>query len=350
MLCALIMAGGKGTRFWPLSTEEKPKQFLKLLGEETMIQMTVNRIKPLIPLERIFVCTGENYVNLVKSQLPELNERNIIVEPEGRNTAPCMALSAFVISKYYKESTMVVLPSDHLINNDEKFLEVIRDGGEFLNDYPESIITLGMTPDRVEPGYGYIECSNDFIQINNNKAIKVKRFVEKPDKEKAKEYLREGTYLWNGGMFLWKNGFILKLLEENLKTTYEVLKPVENIEEDKLYEYVKENYKLTESISIDYGIMEKSTSIHVIPCDFGWDDIGSWASLERYRSKDNNFNICDNNIKIIDSNNNIGISHKKPIVFYGLEAVFYVETDEVIIITKKEKMNEIKEIKCIMGD
>ena len=185
MLCALIMAGGKGTRFWPLSTEEKPKQFLNLIGEDTMIQMTVNRIKPIIPMERIFVCTGERYVDLVKEQLPELPESNIIVEPEGRNTAPCIALSAFVIKRYFKNANMVVLPSDHLIKDEEEFRNVIESTNEFVNKNDEAIITLGMEPTRAETGYGYIRYGNEKQDINNHKVIKVDAFVEKPNKEKA---------------------------------------------------------------------------------------------------------------------------------------------------------------------
>ena len=169
MLTALIMAGGKGTRFWPLSTEEKPKQFLNLIGEETMIQMTVNRIKPIIPIERIFVCTGSMYVNLVKEQLPELPERNIIVEPEGRNTTPCIALSAFVIKKYYEDATMVVLPSDHLIKDEEEFRNVVTNANKFIENNDNAIITLGMKPSRPEVGYGYIKYGNDEEEVNGYK-------------------------------------------------------------------------------------------------------------------------------------------------------------------------------------
>lgn len=345
MLCALIMAGGKGTRFWPLSTEEKPKQFLKLLGNDTMIQMTVNRIKPLIPIERIFICTGEKYVKLVKEQLTELPERNIIVEPEGRNTGPCITLSACIIDRYYKDSTMIVLPADQLISDEEKFLECIRDGSQFLNDYPKEIITLGITPDRAETGYGYIKCTKDYIQINNSKVVRVNKFVEKPSIEKAEEYLNDGNYLWNGGMFIWKTRNILRLLSEKMLITYYVLSRLRFISEELIQSYINENYSKTQATSIDYGVLEKIDEIMVIPCDFGWDDVGSWNSLERYREKDINQNICDENIKTIDSSNNIGIGNKKPIVFYGIEDLFYVETDDVIVITKKEKMNDMKIIK-----
>lgn len=198
MLCALIMAGGKGTRFWPLSTEARPKQFLNLIGDDTMIQMTINRIKPIIPIERIFVCTGEMYVSLVKEQLPELPDRNIIIEPEGRNTAPCIALSALVIKRYYKDAIMVVLPSDHLIRDEDKFRNIILDGEEYLKENSSAILTLGMTPNRPETGYGYIKFTNNKVNINENEVIKVEKFVEKPSLEVAKEYLENGSYLWNG--------------------------------------------------------------------------------------------------------------------------------------------------------
>lgn len=220
MLCALIMAGGKGTRFWPLSTEEKPKQFLNLIGDKTMIQMTIDRVKPIIPIERIFVCTGEKYIDLVKEQLPELPEKNIIVEPEGRNTAPCIALSALVIKRYYKDATMVVLPSDHLISNEDRFRNILLDGEEYLKENGKSILTLGMTPNRAETGYGYIKSTDDKSIVNNSEVIKVEKFVEKPNKERAEEYLRAGSYLWNGGMFLWTIDNIINRVKEHIPNTY----------------------------------------------------------------------------------------------------------------------------------
>ena len=175
MLCALIMAGGKGTRFWPLSTADKPKQFLKLLGSETMIQMTVNRINKEIPLSRIFVCTTKNYVELVKDQLPNLNVNNIIVEPEGRNTAPCITLSALMIKRRFKNANMIVLPSDHLIRDEEKFLQSIKEANEFLENNKNAIITLGMKANRVETGYGYIKIDKEFFYCYLNK---VQSFIE----------------------------------------------------------------------------------------------------------------------------------------------------------------------------
>ena len=229
MLCALIMAGGKGTRFWPLSTEEKPKQFLNLIGDRTMIQMTIDRIKTIIPFEQIFVCTGSRYVELVKEQLPDLPERNIIIEPEGRNTAPCIALSSFVINRYYKSANMIVLPSDHLINKKDEFRNIIKQASEFVDKNTSSIVTLGIKPSRAETGYGYIK----YVEKMDKEILKVDEFVEKPTKEVAYEYLKSGRYLWNSGMFIWRIDSILNKIKEYLPKTFRVLENINNVSKDK---------------------------------------------------------------------------------------------------------------------
>lgn len=346
MLCALIMAGGKGTRFWPLSTEKKPKQFLKLLGKETMIQMTVNRIKKLIPMERIFVVTASEYVDLVKEQLPELTHKNIIVEPEGRNTAPCIALSAFNIEKYYKDATIVVLPSDHLIKDEDRFIDIINLAYKFVEEKEEGIVTFGMKPTRSETGYGYIKAiENEKLMIDNEVIYKVDRFVEKPDLEMAKMYIEDGNYLWNGGMFIWKAKTILKLTERYLKTTYDILNEIALSSEEDYEEKLKEKYCKVESVSVDYGIMENAKEIYVIPSDIGWDDVGNWSALERYTEKDKYNNVHVGNVKNIEGNNNLIVGKDKPIITLGLDNVFVVETDDVILLCKKEDLQNIKEIR-----
>lgn len=345
MLCALIMAGGKGTRFWPLSTEKKPKQFLNLIGDKTMIQMTVDRIRPIIPIERIFVCTGDSYVDLVKSQLPDIPEKNIIVEPEGRNTAPCIALSAMIIKKYYNDATMVVLPSDHLIKDEDSFRNILLDGEKYLKENDKAILTLGMTPNRPETGYGYIKFSKDKTYINNNEVIKVDKFVEKPNLEKALEYLADGSYLWNGGMFIWTVNNILDQIKEFIPKTYNALKNIEQINVNELQGYINENYGKTDSISVDYAILEKSNEIYVIPSDFGWDDVGSWEALDRYREKDDNGNIFIGKINSIDSNNNLIISKNHNVIINGLNNIYVIENEGHIIVGKKEKISMIKELR-----
>ena len=348
MLTALIMAGGKGTRFWPLSTEEKPKQFLNLIGEETMIQMTVNRIKPIIPIERIFVCTGEMYVDLVKEQLPELPERNIIIEPEGRNTAPCIALSAMVIDRYYKNANMVVLPSDHLIKDEDEFRNTILAAHNFINDKDEAIVTLGMNPTRPEVGYGYIKYSDETLKSNGFRVIKVESFVEKPNLDTAKKYLREGNYLWNGGMFIWSINNIINQIKIYSPDTYNSLINIKEVSENKLQESINKSYENTESTSIDYAVLEKSKDVYVIPSNFGWDDVGNWEALDRYRDKDEAGNVLVGKSKAIKANNNLVISSNNSVVVDGLNDIYIIESDGKVLVGQKSNVANIKELKNIV--
>lgn len=345
MLCGLIMAGGKGTRFWPLSTEEKPKQFLKLIGNKTMLQMTVERVLPIIPINKIFICTGSKYVDLVREQLPMLPIQNIIVEPEGRNTAPCIALSTLVIEKHYKESNIVVLPSDHLIRDEEEFINIIKSSEEYLNIEKETILTLGMTPNRAETGYGYIKYSKKEINLNKQRIIEVDKFVEKPNKEKAEQYIKDGSYLWNSGMFIWNTKHIINEIKKYIPNTYEALKGIEEIEENRFQEYINEKYKYTDAISVDYAILEKSNNIKVIPSDIGWDDVGTWRAIERYREKDINNNILCPNSKAIESNYNMAINNNKKLIMVGIENTMTVETEDSIFIVNKEYMDNLKDYK-----
>ena len=348
MLCALIMAGGKGTRFWPLSTEEKPKQFLKLIGKDTMIQMTVNRIKDIIPIERIFVCTGRDYCELVKKQLPELPERNLIIEPEGRNTAPCVALSSMVINRYYKDATMLVLPADHLINKEEEFRSIITEANDFLRLNQEAIVTLGMKPNRPETGYGYIK-EGQAIRTNGKHEIrKVNAFVEKPNAILAEKYLLEGSYLWNGGIFMWTVNGILDKFKRFQTSTYKALQGVLTVKEEMLQKEIDTKYMYTEATSVDYGILEKSKDIYVYPSNIGWDDIGSWEAIERYKEKDEQGNIQMGDVQCINSNNNLIISTTRQVVIDELDDIYLIENDGKIIVGRKSKVKNVKEFKEIV--
>lgn len=344
MLCALIMAGGKGTRFWPLSTADKPKQFLKLLGSETMIQMTVNRINKKIPLERIFVCTTKSYIELVKEQLPNLPFENIIVEPEGRNTAPCIALSAMIIKRKFKNANMVVLPSDHLIRDEEGFLEKIKEADEFLKNNKDAVITLGMKPNRVETGYGYIKIGKASYKNNIHQA---ESFVEKPTFDKAREYLESREYLWNGGMFLWNVDNIISLVKEYLPKTYNALSSLLQVEEGRVVDEINKSYQCTDAISIDYGILEKAKNIYVIPCDCGWDDVGNWTSVERYSDKDDVGNVFKAQGTLYNCKNNIVLTHKN-ILLNDVENLIIVETDDYIMISSKKQEQDIKKAKELL--
>jgi Mannose-1-phosphate guanylyltransferase len=342
------MAGGKGTRFWPLSTEEKPKQFLNLIDEDTMIQMTVNRIKPIIPMERIFVCTGAMYVDLVKEQLPKLPEKNIIIEPEGRNTAPCIMLSALVIDRYFKDSTMVVLPSDHLIKDEEKFRNILTESEKVLKDNKKAIITLGMKPDRPETGYGYIKYVSETSESQEFKVFKVDKFVEKPNEEKAKKYFQNGSYLWNGGMFLWKTSTIIDEIKKYSPNTYEAIYEIEEVKEENLQKLINQKYHETENISIDYAVLEKSKNIYVVPSEIGWDDIGTWKAVERYKEKDEHNNIVEGNARVIESKSNITINNGKRIVLIGIDDVMTLETEDSIYIVKKDHMDNLRDYQSIV--
>lgn len=348
MLTALIMAGGKGTRFWPLSTEEKPKQFLNLIGDKTMIQMTVDRIKPIIPIERIFICTGEKYVSLVREQLPEINERNIIVEPEGRNTTPCIALSAMVIERYYKNANMVVLPSDHLIEDEEEFRNTLLSADNFVNENDKAIVTLGMNPTRAETGYGYIKYGYNILKSNDFRVIKVDAFVEKPDKKTAKRYLRDGNYLWNGGMFIWSINNIINQIKLYSKDTYESLHLIKEVKEESLQSLINENYHKTEAISIDYAVLEKSKDVYVIPSNFGWDDVGSWEAIERYRESDDFGNIILGSHKTINGENNLIVSNEDKVLVEGLSNIYLIQNEGKIIVGSKKNIDKIKELKSII--
>ncbi|ABR30517.1 mannose-1-phosphate guanylyltransferase [Thermosipho melanesiensis] len=341
MNCALIMAGGKGERFWPYSTDEKPKQFINLFGEKTMIQQTVDRLDGFLPIENIFIVTGEKYVNLVKKQLPNLPEKNIIVEPEGRNTAPCIALSAFYIKKIYGNVNLAVFPADHLVRDVEVFRKTLSLSFEFVEAKEDVIVTLGIKPDRPETGYGYIKFLGEDVKINES-ILKVERFVEKPDKLTAERYVNEGKYLWNAGIFVWKIDTILKNTKEFLPNTYGILKNV--FDKKDLYEELKIAYKKVDKISVDFGIMEHAKNIYVIPVDFGWDDVGSWIAVERYSEKDEDGNVISQNIHYFDSKRNI-VKSKKKTILNGVNDLVVIETDEYLIVSHKDSISKIKDIK-----
>lgn len=333
--CALIMAGGRGTRFWPKSTEKKPKQFLNLIGDKTMIQLTIDRITKLIPIENVFVCTSSEYKNLVREQLPTLNERNIIIEPLGMNTAPCILLSAMYINQIYNDANLVVLPSDHIINNDEKFIDVLLEGMKFIEENI-GIVTIGIVPNRPETGYGYIKVK----KIEKN-LIPVEKFVEKPDIDHALEYLKTQKYLWNAGMFLFNTNYIINEYKYLVPEMYNILKKVPNIKDCNYFDVLNKIYPLCEKISFDYAIMEKTRHAYVIPSELGWDDIGTWNSIERYLEKDENKNIIKGNIILEQCNNCIVYGNDKKIILLNVNDIFCIDSDDLIVIGNREKINEI---------
>ncbi|ERI94313.1 putative mannose-1-phosphate guanylyltransferase/mannose-6-phosphate isomerase [Clostridiales bacterium oral taxon 876 str. F0540] len=338
------MAGGKGERFWPLSTKEKPKQFLNLIGNDTMLQMTVKRLRNIIPEERIFIVTGQEYFKLVKEQLPNIPDRNIILEPVGKNTAACIGLSAFTIDKIYKDSTMIVVPSDHMIENCDNFIQAISAGIEFIEDNNNSIVTLGIMPSRPETGYGYIRYGETCAEYKKFNIKEVERFVEKPNVETACKYIDEGCYLWNSGMFIWKTRTILNLINKYLNNTFNILSEIALSCDTELQSTIYEKYSLLDSISIDYGILEKAEEIHVIPCDMGWDDLGSWNSIYRLLQKDDNGNVIDGDIVQLNTQNCLIKGEKKVIATLGVENLIVVDTCDGLLVCAKKYEQNVKDI------
>ena len=340
MLCALIMAGGIGSRFWPQSTEEMPKQFLKLLGDKTMIRMTFDRINGLIPAENIFIITNDRYVEKIKNEIPELPDINIITEPCSKNTAPCILLSSLYIKNLRGEVNIACISSDSYIKKEDVFLEKIKQASDFVTDNKEAIVTIGITPTRPETAYGYIKYNKNEPAPN-----KVEKFVEKPNLEIAEEYLNSGDYLWNAGMFIFNNLNMIKEIEENSNNEYEMLKDLPLITDPYYKKFLLANYEKCNKISIDYAVMEKSKNVYTIPCDLGWDDVGSWKSLERYIEKDNNNNIIKGDVRVIDSNNNVIYGNGKKIILLNVNDLFCIDSNDVIIIGDRKDLDKVQTLK-----
>ncbi len=340
---ALIMAGGRGERFWPRSRKALPKQFLSLTNDgKTLIQLTVERILPVVNPEDIFISTNKNYLELVKEQLDSVPEKNIICEPVGRNTAPGIGLGAAYISKKYDEDTvMIVLPSDHLIKYNQMFVTTLKDAIEVAVD-DDNLVTLGIAPDFPETGYGYIKFSPENIY---KRSYKVEHFAEKPDLETAKEYLLSNEYLWNSGIFIWKVSSIMKRLKRFMPDVYEGLSVIrDSVLTSQEKEIIEKIYPGFPSISIDYGVMEKSENIFTIPGNFGWDDVGSWLALERIQNSNEFGNIIAGNVITVGTTNCIIQGKNKLIATVGIEDTVIVDTDDATLICARDSTAEIKRV------
>ena len=339
---ALIMAGGRGERFWPKSRKNLPKQFLSLTDDgKTMIQLTVERILPMVELEDIYIATNRDYKALVQEQLPGLPEENILCEPVGKNTAPCIGLGAVHIAKKNEDAIMMVLPSDHLIKYNKIFINTLRDACD-VAEQGENLVTLGITPDCPETGYGYIK----FVPEQTlNRAFAVERFVEKPDLETAKAYLATEQYLWNSGMFIWKVSTILNNLKEHLPEMYQGLSKIgEAIGTEDEQKVLEEEFHAFKSESIDYGIMEKAQNIYTISGSFGWDDVGSWLAVGRIKRSNEFGNVITGNAVTVDTKNTIIQGGKKLIATVGLENMIVVDTEDALLICEKEHAGDIKKV------
>ncbi len=339
---AVIMAGGKGERFWPKSRTDCPKQFLSLTADgETMIQKTVKRLAPLAAPEDIYIVTNAAYMGLIAEQLPEIPPENILAEPCARNTAPCIGLAAAVIGKKYGDAVMFVLPSDHLIHAEDIYADTLQKAAETAES-GENLVTLGITPTYPETGYGYIRYVKG---SGNNGVYEVERFVEKPDLPTAKQYLEDGGYLWNSGMFIWKASVILQNIREHMPDLYEGLQPITEAYGTPEFDAVLlDNFCRLPSESIDFGIMEKAENIYTIPGNFGWDDVGSWLALERINETDSDGNMLSGDVISVDSRNCTICGSARMIAALGLEDVVIVDTPDAVLVCDKNSTQDIKKV------
>jgi mannose-1-phosphate guanylyltransferase len=336
-----IMAGGIGSRFWPASRTNTPKQFLDILGVgKSLIRLTFERFLKLCPAENIFIVTNEIYKDLVKEHLPEISDNQILCEPSRNNTGPCVAYTSFKLHSLNPEANFVVAPSDHIILKEDAFIEKIEQALDFAENN-DALVTLGIEPSRPDTGYGYI----NFEKGGENNVNKVKKFTEKPPHEKAVEYLASGDYLWNAGIFVWKAKNILKAFQKNAPKIYEILEagyPYYNTMSEQ--EFINENYPKTPSISVDYAIMEKSDNIYTIPSEIGWSDLGTWGSLHAEIDKDKHGNVVNSERVLMEnvSNSLIRVPKDKLVVLRDLDDYIIVDEADVLMIYPKSKEQEIK--------
>ena len=341
----IIMAGGVGSRFWPLSRHHRPKQFLDILGTgRTFLQQTFDRFSKLIPVENFIVVTSTKYKEIVLEQLPELKQNQILFEPLRRNTAPCLTYAVYKIKSKTPEANLIVAPSDHLILKEEEFIQQIKNALNFANAN-DALITLGIKPNRPETAYGYIQVKkkSEFDVLDN--LYKVKTFTEKPNAQMAQIFIDSGEFYWNSGIFIWSLESIIKALDEHLPNVASLFKKGE-----KLYNtndenpFIKKIYSECQTISIDYGIMEKAKNVYVLTADFGWSDMGSWTTLYENRPKDDNGNAItgDNILTYNTSNCIVNINSEKIAVLHGLDGYIIAESDDVFMICKREDEDLIK--------
>lgn len=342
---AILMAGGIGSRFWPVSTTKYPKQFQDILGiGSTLIQTTFHRLAKLMPSENIIILTHTDYKELVKEQIPQVKDKQIVLEPEMRNTAPSILLGARKIKKMNKDALIIVAPSDHWIQGDVQFEQNIEEAFQIVAS-EDKLITLGIEPTFPNTGYGYIKYKKDG---KDEGAKPVLKFTEKPSFKKAEIFLEEGNYLWNAGIFIWSANFILESFKKYHPETFRIFEKGKDVyNTDKEQGFLDENYHKAQNVSIDYAIMEKSDSVYVIPAKFKWNDLGTWKSIEDELPQDEEGNTMVNGrlLPINSSGNIIKIQDSKVVVLDGLNDFIIVEDEKVLLITPKEKIQEIKALR-----
>lgn len=341
----VIMAGGVGSRFWPVSRTPKPKQFLDILGTgRTLIQQTYDRFQTICPPENFVVVTSDIYEKTVKEQLPEIPAENILTEPARRNTAPCIAYAAYKIRKKNPGANMIVTPADHLVIYVDQFRETIKNSINFAADRL-ALVTVGIKPTRPETGYGYIQICND-CDIKVKGVEKVKMFTEKPDIKMAQLFLDSGEFLWNSGIFIWSVKSILNSMFKYLPDVNILFDNLNVYDTEKEKTFIDDVYSKVPNISIDFGVMEKAENVYVIPAEFGWSDLGTWGSLYDYSEKDENSNVINGaNVLVYDTQNSIiNVSDDKFVVIHGLKDAIVAESDGIFLVSKLEDEQKIKDI------
>lgn len=339
-ITAVIMAGGRGERFWPKSRNSCPKQFLSLTSDgETMIQKTVNRLRPLVDAKDIFIVTNAAYIGLVKDQLPDVPAENILAEPCARNTAPCIAFAAAVIGRKYDDAIMLVLPSDHLIGYENIYIKTLKKAVA-VAEQGKNLVTIGITPTYPEIGYGYINFGEE-----KGDAYQVERFVEKPDLPTAKKYLSSGKYLWNSGMFVWKISSIMANMKEFMPDVAEGAERIAaSFGTPDFEEVLVREFTAFPSESVDFGIMEKASDIYTLPGSFGWDDVGSWLAVERINETDENKNFISGDVIAVDAERTTVCGGKRLIAAIGTEDLVIVDTDDVLLVCSKNNTQDVKKV------
>lgn len=346
MTHVVIMAGGVGSRFWPMSTADNPKQFIDVLGVgRSLLQLTFDRFAGICKPENVWVVTNADYVEKVHQQLPQVPEKNILSEPCRRNTAPCIAYVSHRIKSECQDANIVVTPSDHVVLNVVEFQRVINGALQFAGE-TDAIVTLGIKPTRPETGYGYIQANLAMQSVRNKEIYEVETFKEKPNLETAVKYVKNNNFFWNAGIFIWNVHTIVnafRMYQPSMNRVFESIADAYGTEREQ--ELINQNYPNCENISIDYAVMEKAEEIYVYPCDFGWSDLGTWGSLAQLSHKDGNGNsLISPNVKTFETSNCIvNVDGAKQVVVQGLDGYIVAERDGRLLICKISEEQRIKE-------
>ena len=346
----VIMAGGVGSRFWPMSTEEQPKQFIDILGNgRTLLQATWDRFNDICDPKNVWVLTNKRYFDVVREQLPDIPAENILQEPVRRNTAPCIAYASWRIKSIDPHANMIITPSDHIVTGVAEFQRVIKSCTQFAGE-TDAMITLGMKPDHPETGYGYIQADLSSSSLRNKEIFRVDKFREKPDFETAKEFIAQKNFFWNAGIFIWNVSTIVNAFRVYVPSMAKIFESLMSVYgTDREQELIDKHYEECESISIDYSIMEKSEEMFVFPAEFGWSDLGTWSSLLAHTRHDLYGNgLIGDNIHLFETNNCIvHTKQNRKVVIQGLDNCIVAEKDGVLLICK---LNEEQRIKQFSGE